>query len=75
MPGGQLDELHSLETHGEALKLASRFLWHVARSPEVVGERVRAQRSAGAPKGPSAPADEPLHSTLAYRCVTSVEGT
>ena len=72
LPGGQLDELYSIETHAEALKLTALFLRHIAHFPEVVGESVTAQGSAGTGRGPVADG-EPLHSTLAYRCVRPAE--
>ncbi len=33
LPGGELQQLHALETTGEALKLVSRVFWHFSRQP------------------------------------------
>ena len=67
LPGSELDELHALETHGEALSLCARFFHHVERRPEAVGDARRAGPEEETP-------DTPRRSTLEYRIVGAGEG-
>ena len=39
LPGGEIDQLYSIETAGEALKLLARVHAYLDASPEALGER------------------------------------
>ncbi len=62
LPGGHLDELYSIETAGEALKLLARVHAHVELRPESVGDR----------ELPPGESDKPIPSRLRFRRVGAV---
>jgi hypothetical protein len=65
LPGGELERLYSVETHGEVLKLLARVLWYLERHPDritpessIVGEESGSGKGAGrsaAPRGTALP--------------------
>lgn len=75
LPGGE--ELCSIETLGEVVKLAGRLFWQLERGLLCAGAPTRGgEAGAGAPEeatGPGTSSRAPLASTLPWRLITTAE--
>lgn len=69
LPGGELDELHSITTLGEAIKLFSRLFALIAEAPELLGPEEQA------PDGADREAGALPHSMLPFRRVGPATGS
>ena len=74
LPGGE--ELCSIETLGEVVKLAGRLFWQLHRGLLRAGAPAKGEAGSGVPEGaidPDASGRAPLASTLPWRLITTAE--